>query len=117
MDDAYSVQLSSKVADFTNCNVDAKSGAGTITAALFLRHFVDFKKVKRWVHLDIAATAFMERSMIYNRVTYWPKEGATGVGVRLLTEIAQHIASVNEQSTLRCYIASRKTTFALWRSD
>jgi leucyl aminopeptidase len=95
VDDAYGVQLSSKVADFSNCNVDAKSGAGTITAALFLRHFVNFTKVKRWVHFDIAATAFMERSMIYNRVTYWPREGATGVGVRLLTEIANHIATVN----------------------
>jgi leucyl aminopeptidase len=99
VDDAYGVQLSSKVADYTNCNVDAKSGAGTITAALFLRHFVDFKKVKRWVHFDIAATAFMERSMIYNRITYWPREGATGVGVRLLTEIAHHIAAVNDQGS------------------
>lgn len=99
VDDAYLVQLSSKVADITNCNTDGKTGAGTITAALFLRQFVDFGRVKRWVHFDIAATAFMERSMIYNRVTYWPKEGATGVGVRLMTEIAEHIARVNQTQT------------------
>ena len=43
--------------------------------------------------------AFMERSMIYNRVTYWPREGATGVGVRLMTEIAGHIARVNQSSS------------------
>ena len=97
-DDAYLVQLSSKVADITNCNVDGKSGAGTITAALFVKQFVDFSKVRRWAHFDIAATAFMERSLIYNRVTYWPKEGATGVGVRLMTEIAQHMCSEQRKS-------------------
>ena len=98
VDDAYLVQLSSKVADITNCNVDGKSGAGTITAALFVKQFVDFSKVRRWAHFDIAATAFMERSLIYNRVTYWPKEGATGVGVRLMTEIAQHMCSEQRKS-------------------
>ena len=51
---------------------------GTITAAKFLEEFVPEKTA--WVHLDIAGTAWTDG----NRADC-PK-GATGVGVRLLTE-------------------------------
>ncbi|MCB9543017.1 MAG: leucyl aminopeptidase family protein [Myxococcales bacterium] len=92
VDDDYKVQLGSKVADLANCNLDGITGAGTITAAVFLKQFIDFGHVKRWAHLDIAATAFMERTAIYNKSPYMPKEGATAIGVRLLTEVADRIA-------------------------
>lgn len=52
--------------------------AGTITAACFLGEFVeDFP----WVHLDIAGTFLVEKDTPYIR------KGATGVGVRLLTQL------------------------------
>ena len=49
----YDAMMSSKIADVNN----AGSGgfAGSITAALFMRRFVD--KAKAWVHLDIMAWA------------------------------------------------------------
>lgn len=93
VDDDYKVQLGSRVADIANCNLDSNTGAGTITAAVFLKQFIDFDKVSRWGHLDIAATAFMERTAIYNRSPYHPKEGATAIGVRMLTEVARLLAA------------------------
>ncbi len=91
-DEAYRALLGSKAADMANCSTDRSAGASTITAALFLKHFINFDKIDRWAHLDIAATAFTERPIVYNRSPYHPKTGATGVGVRLLTELAQSIA-------------------------
>lgn len=52
--------------------------AGAITAALFLKRFVGDMP---WVHLDIAGTA-----MLSSDTPYTPK-GASGVGVRLLTDM------------------------------
>jgi leucyl aminopeptidase len=52
--------------------------AGAITAACFLKEFVDERP---WVHLDIAGTAWTEE-----RTAYQPK-GPTGVAVRLLAEL------------------------------
>lgn len=92
VDDDYKAQLGSRVADLANCNLDGITGAGVITAAVFLKQFINFGAVKRWAHLDIAATAFMERTAIYNKSPYMPKEGATAIGVRLLTEVADRIA-------------------------
>ncbi len=96
VDEDYKVQLGSRVADIANCNLDGNTGAGAITAAVFLKQFIDFDVVQRWGHLDIAATAFMERTAIYNRSPYHPKEGATAIGVRLLTEMARLLAARRE---------------------
>jgi leucyl aminopeptidase len=52
---------------------------GAITAACFLRHFVDGR---RWAHLDIAGTAWDDGVRPYN-----PASGASGVGVRLLLRL------------------------------
>jgi leucyl aminopeptidase len=56
--------------------------AGTITAAMFLKEFIPAKTA--WAHLDIAGTAWCDSSR-----PDCPK-GATGVGVRLLTELLRH---------------------------
>ena len=69
--------VESLVADIRNTGFP-KGTAGTITAAEFLRQFVSDKP---WAHLDIAGTAFREGK---GRWYYGP--GATGAGVRLLTE-------------------------------
>ena len=47
--DAYDATLKSKVADL--CNISSGPFAGSITAALFLRRFVE--KAKAWVHCDV----------------------------------------------------------------
>ena len=49
--DPYDMQLDSKIADISN--ISGGPFAGSITAALFLRRFVD--KAKAWVHFDIYA--------------------------------------------------------------
>lgn len=69
----YEEQISSDFADIKN---SGGRGAGTITAALFLKHFVSYP----WIHLDIAGTAISPKAG-----AYVPK-GGTGVGVRLLTD-------------------------------
>ncbi|MEN8143578.1 MAG: leucyl aminopeptidase [Gemmatimonadota bacterium] len=70
----YRRQLDSDIADIKN---SGGRDAGTITAAWFLRDFVDETP---WVHLDIAGVAWAEKAGPYQ-----PK-GATGAGVRLLVE-------------------------------
>lgn len=72
--DEYRDLMKSEVADIGN--ISSKSGAGTIQGAVFLEKFVDNTP---WVHLDIAGTAYGDKSPLA------PK-GATGVGIRLVAE-------------------------------
>ena len=75
----YKDLLKSDVADLQNIG---GRDAGSISAAWFLREFVDSIP---WVHIDIAGTSTMEKTtMPYLRNPYLPKEGATGFGTRLL---------------------------------
>jgi leucyl aminopeptidase len=70
----YGELMKSDIADMKNAGGPE---AGTISAAWFLQNYVG---KARWVHLDIAGTAWMDKDR-----PYMPK-GATGVGVRLLIE-------------------------------
>jgi len=71
----YYELIKSDIADIKNTGGQY---AGTITAACFLGEFVeDFP----WAHLDIAGTFLVEKNTPYVR------KGATGVGVRLLTQL------------------------------
>jgi leucyl aminopeptidase len=75
----YLLQLKSNVADLENIG---GRPAGSITAAMFLREFTDGIP---WAHIDIAGTATMDSAVFaYYKCPYYPKEGATGVGTRLL---------------------------------
>lgn len=76
--DEYEKLIKSDVADVKN--VGGKWG-GAITAGWFLKKFVGKYK---WVHLDIAGTAMLEESGDYTQ------RGASGVGVRLLTEFLKN---------------------------
>ncbi|MBR6067889.1 MAG: leucyl aminopeptidase family protein [Bacteroidales bacterium] len=69
--DDFAEQLDSPIADMKNCG---KRSGGTITAAMFLKHFTDYK----WVHLDIAGPAFTEKKDSYRG------NGGTSVPTRLL---------------------------------
>jgi leucyl aminopeptidase len=57
--------------------------AGAITAAWFLKHFAGETS---WAHLDIAGTAWTEAAKPYLA------RGATGFGVRLLTNFVRNRA-------------------------
>lgn len=68
--------VKSEIADLKNVGLP-KGAAGTLTAAEFLRNFVNDTP---WVHLDIAGTAFVD-----GKGRQYYSHGATGAGVRLLT--------------------------------
>ena len=74
MYDEYEKLIKSDIADVKNVG---GRWAGAITGAMFLRKFIGSY---RWVHLDIAGTAMQEEAGSYT------VKGASGVGVRLLTE-------------------------------
>ncbi|UJP41232.1 leucyl aminopeptidase family protein [Cellulomonas palmilytica] len=71
----YDEAVRSSVADLRHVPEDGKIGAGSVTAALFLRRFAG---ERAWAHLDIAGTA--RATADKHEVT----EGATGYGARLL---------------------------------
>ena len=73
--------IESSIADIKNTGGRA---GGALTAAAFLQCFVGGKP---WVHLDIAATAYTENWA--RTPPYQPPNCATGVGVRLLVELAR----------------------------
>jgi len=70
----YGELIKSDIADLKN--VSSGANAAAITAGKFLEHFTDYP----WMHLDIAAPAFISANDAYR-----PKYG-TGVGVRLLVK-------------------------------
>ncbi len=72
--------IKSLIADIKNTG-EPKGAAGACSAAEFLRQFTDDIP---WAHLDIAGTAFVSGT---GRLYYG--HGATGVGVRLLTDFIQ----------------------------
>ncbi|MDZ4845344.1 MAG: leucyl aminopeptidase family protein [Chitinophagales bacterium] len=67
----YDNYIKSDIADVKNIG---GVNAGAITAGMFLKKFTDYP----WIHLDIAAPAFLDKPDAYR-----PKNGS-GVGVRLL---------------------------------
>lgn len=73
LEDSYMEQLKSPIADMKNTG--GRMG-GSITAALFLKEFVDLEKTK-WSHLDIAGPVWNDKV-----------GGATGFGAQLLAEWA-----------------------------
>lgn len=72
---SYFESMHSIIADM--CNTGKKQGGGAITAALFLKQFVE---KTAWAHLDIAGAVWTEKAWAYYNA------GATGFGVRLLVD-------------------------------
>lgn len=77
--ESYKELIKSEVADLKNVGGPL---AGCITAALFIKEFVQDKP---WIHIDIAGTAFRDKENGINSY------GATGVGVRLLTSLIRNM--------------------------
>ena len=76
-------QLKSEIADI--CNISNKPYGGAITAGLFLDNFIKEENKNKWLHFDIAGSAYTESPWDVN--VY----GATGAGVRFLTQFAKSI--------------------------
>ena len=75
--DDYNDSLESDVADLNHAADKGDYSAGSVTAALYLEHFVGDS---RWVHLDIAGTGRSENDSGEN------VKGGTGFGVRLFID-------------------------------
>ena len=76
MDEEYKEYLKSAFADLPN--IGGRYG-GSITAAWFLREFAD---PTPWIHLDIAATAWLDDGK------GWLSKGPSGVAVRSFVQLA-----------------------------
>ncbi len=67
--------IKSDIADISN--IASSRYGGAITAGLFLDNFVSEDVKEKWLHLDIAGPAFIEKDWGYNQ------SGASGAGVRM----------------------------------
>lgn len=74
--EVYDKQINSDIADMQNIGKERE--AGSITAAQFLKRFVNDVP---WAHLDIAGTAWSKKD------TDITPKGGTGYGVRLLNQL------------------------------
>lgn len=79
--DEYKEQILSKIADLKNTG---GAEAGAITAGKFLEHFTAYP----FIHLDIAAPAFLDKSDSYRG------QGGTGVCVRLVYDFLKKMEAV-----------------------
>jgi leucyl aminopeptidase len=75
----YVSMITSEIADLYN---HSDGGAGTITAALFLREFAGEQR-DRWAHIDMSSTSWSDEAE--RELT----KGATGWGVRTLVRFLQ----------------------------
>ncbi|MES2338598.1 MAG: leucyl aminopeptidase [Pseudomonadota bacterium] len=73
LSDTYDKLIDSPIADMKNVG---PRGAGSITAAQFIKRFVD--EGVKWAHLDIAGMVWSDKDGVNHA------KGATGYGVRLL---------------------------------
>jgi len=67
--------LKSPIADLSN--IASSRYGGAITAGMFLDNFVEDEYKDKWLHLDIAGPAFVDKNWGYNQC------GASGAGVRM----------------------------------
>jgi len=75
--------LKSEIADISN--VASKPYGGAITAGLFLDNFIDDDNKDKWLHFDIAGSAYTESPWDCN--VY----GGTGAGVRMMCQYLKNI--------------------------
>jgi leucyl aminopeptidase len=76
-------QIKSEIADI--CNVSNKPYGGAITAGLFLEAFIKEENKEKWLHFDIAGSAYTESP--WDCHTY----GGTGAGVRFMSNFLKSI--------------------------
>lgn len=72
--------IDSKIADV--CNIASSRYGGAISAGMFLGEFIRKENEQKWLHLDIAGPAYVEKEWDINPY------GASGAGVRACVEFA-----------------------------
>ncbi len=77
-------QLKSEIADI--CNISNKPYGGAITAGLFLDAFIKEENKEKWLHFDIAGSAYTESPWDVNGY------GATGAGVRFMSAFLKSLS-------------------------
>ncbi|WP_304543615.1 leucyl aminopeptidase [Sulfurimonas microaerophilic] len=77
-------QLKSEIADI--CNISNKPYGGAITAGLFLDNFIKEENKDKWLHFDIAGSAYTESPWDVN------PHGGTGAGVRMMSEFIKSLS-------------------------
>lgn len=77
--------IESKIADV--CNVSSSRYGGAISAGLFLSEFIRKEYQDKWLHIDIAGPAYVEKEWDINPF------GASGAGVRAGVEFILDLAS------------------------
>ncbi len=82
----FGEMMKGKIADM--CNISGARWGGANTAAAFLQHFAEGTP---WAHLDIAGPAHVSSEEPYRPA------GGTGVGVRILVELAMEWARLSPQ--------------------
>ncbi|WP_416182647.1 leucyl aminopeptidase [Helicobacter anatolicus] len=75
--------IESKIADI--CNIASSRYGGAITAGMFLGAFIREEYKDKWLHIDIAGPAYVEKDWDVN--TY----GGSGAGVRACVEFIKNI--------------------------
>ena len=75
--------LKSEVADI--CNISNTRYGGAITAGMFLEKFISDENKQKWVHVDIAGPAFVDRAWGYNPA------GGSGAGIRLAVNFLESL--------------------------
>jgi len=75
--------IKSEIADI--CNTASKPYGGAITAGMFLDSFIREENKDKWLHFDIAGSAYTESAWDCN--VY----GGTGAGVRFMSSFLQNI--------------------------
>jgi len=81
--------LKSDIADVSN--ISSSRYGGAITAALFLDHFIEEAYKDKWLHLDIAGPAYVEKPWGYNPA------GASGAGVRMSVKWFEQIVKAADK--------------------
>jgi leucyl aminopeptidase len=76
-------QLKSNIADI--CNISNKPYGGAITAGMFLDNFIKKENKDKWLHFDIAGSAYTESPWDVN------VHGGTGAGVRFMSEFLKNL--------------------------
>ena len=78
--------IKSEIADISN--LSSSNFGGAITAGLFLSEFIKEKNKNKWVHLDIAGPAYVQKVWGYNPY------GASGAGVRLILNWIENLGQI-----------------------
>lgn len=96
--------IDSKIADVTNAGSSRYGGA--ISAGMFLGEFIREKYKDKWLHIDIAGPAFVEKEWDINPY------GASGAGVRAGVEFITQIDNKTLENLTKPAVKSSEAKFS-----